>query len=173
MNKANHRQAVTGSGKTLAFLIPLIEKLLRLEEPTKRHHVAAIIVSPTRELASQIHSVLKSVLAFHGPSAAAAREIDRAISGEREDHADDEEGTPEPEYPASTLVIRPHLLLGGDISTTQDLRYFIDSFSQSHHIYPRTTARTSLITQCPLPTIEFRSSCPRRSRQAIRSRFQR
>ena len=40
-------EAVTGSGKTLAFLIPLVEKILRLEERTKRHHVAAIIVSPT------------------------------------------------------------------------------------------------------------------------------
>jgi len=41
-------EAVTGSGKTLAFLIPIVEKLLRLEEPTKKHHIAAIIVSPTR-----------------------------------------------------------------------------------------------------------------------------
>lgn len=41
-------EAVTGSGKTLAFLIPLIEKLLNLEEPIKRHHVGAIIISPTR-----------------------------------------------------------------------------------------------------------------------------
>ena len=41
-------QAVTGSGKTLAFLIPVIERLLRLEEPIKKHHVGAIIISPTR-----------------------------------------------------------------------------------------------------------------------------
>lgn len=43
-------EAVTGSGKTLAFLIPVIERLLRLEEPIKRHHVGAIIISPTREV---------------------------------------------------------------------------------------------------------------------------
>ena len=43
----DHVQAVTGSGKTLAFLIPVIERLLRLEEPIKRHHIGAIIVSPT------------------------------------------------------------------------------------------------------------------------------
>ena len=41
-------EAVTGSGKTLAFLIPVVEKLLRLEEPIKKHHVGAIIISPTR-----------------------------------------------------------------------------------------------------------------------------
>ena len=41
-------QAVTGSGKTLAFLIPTVERILRLDEVVKKHHVAAIIVSPTR-----------------------------------------------------------------------------------------------------------------------------
>lgn len=41
-------QAVTGSGKTLAFLIPTIERILRLDEVVKKHHVAVIIVSPTR-----------------------------------------------------------------------------------------------------------------------------
>lgn len=41
-------EAVTGSGKTLAYLIPTLEKLLRLDEEIKRHHVGAIILSPTR-----------------------------------------------------------------------------------------------------------------------------
>jgi ATP-dependent RNA helicase DDX55/SPB4 len=41
-------EAVTGSGKTLSFLIPIVERLLRLDEPIKKHHVGAIVVSPTR-----------------------------------------------------------------------------------------------------------------------------
>jgi superfamily II DNA/RNA helicase len=41
-------QAVTGSGKTLAFLLPIVEKLLKLQEPIKKHHIGAIIISPTR-----------------------------------------------------------------------------------------------------------------------------
>lgn len=41
-------EAVTGSGKTLAFLIPVVEKLLRVEAHTPKHHVASIIISPTR-----------------------------------------------------------------------------------------------------------------------------
>lgn len=45
---AERFQAVTGSGKTLAFLIPVVERLLRLEDPIKKHHIGAIIVSPTR-----------------------------------------------------------------------------------------------------------------------------
>lgn len=41
-------EAVTGSGKTLAFLIPVVEKLLRLEAHIPKHHVGAIVISPTR-----------------------------------------------------------------------------------------------------------------------------
>jgi ATP-dependent RNA helicase DDX55/SPB4 len=41
-------EAVTGSGKTMAFLIPVVEKLLRVESAIKKHHVGAIVVSPTR-----------------------------------------------------------------------------------------------------------------------------
>jgi ATP-dependent RNA helicase DDX55/SPB4 len=41
-------EAVTGSGKTLSFLIPVVEKLLRLDRPIRKHHVGAIVVSPTR-----------------------------------------------------------------------------------------------------------------------------
>ncbi|CAM9713132.1 unnamed protein product, partial [Chrysoparadoxa australica] len=52
-------EAVTGSGKTLAFLIPILEILLRREAPLRKWQVGAIIVSPTRELASQIFTVLK------------------------------------------------------------------------------------------------------------------
>lgn len=40
-------EAVTGSGKTLAYLIPMVERILRVEE-AKRHHVEGIIIAPTR-----------------------------------------------------------------------------------------------------------------------------
>lgn len=36
-------EAVTGSGKTLAFVIPLLEILLRREEPLKKYDVWVII----------------------------------------------------------------------------------------------------------------------------------
>jgi ATP-dependent RNA helicase DDX55/SPB4 len=57
-------EAVTGSGKTLAFLVPVIELILRRyreDRPLKKNEVGAIIISPTRELATQIHSVLASL----------------------------------------------------------------------------------------------------------------
>ena len=41
-------EAVTGSERTLSFLIPVVEKLLRLDEPIKKHHIGSIVVAPTR-----------------------------------------------------------------------------------------------------------------------------
>ncbi|KOS21769.1 ATP-dependent rRNA helicase SPB4 [Escovopsis weberi] len=102
-------EAVTGSGKTLAFLIPIVQRLLRLEEPTKKHHVGAIIVSPTRELAAQIHTVLLSLLQFHAPSA----ELLPHLKGEDK-------------RPSTTVpVVVPQLLVGGTTTPAQDLSYFV------------------------------------------------
>ncbi|KAI9873770.1 MAG: ATP-dependent rRNA helicase spb4 [Pleopsidium flavum] len=114
-------EAVTGSGKTLAFLIPVIERLLRLEEPIKRHHLGAVIVSPTRELATQIYAVLLSLLAFHAPSAAAVRPPDES----EEAIIDHKEAEPAIPYPPSTLRVVPQLLLGGSTTPAQDLSHFL------------------------------------------------
>jgi ATP-dependent RNA helicase DDX55/SPB4 len=82
---------------------------LRLEEPTKKHHVAAIIVSPTRELAAQIHNVLMDLLKFHAPSAEILPQLE-----------DDEK------RPATTTpVIVPQLLVGGTTTPAQDLSFFL------------------------------------------------
>lgn len=56
-NKDVAVDACTGSGKTLAFVIPVAEKLRKLDEPLSKHQVGAVIVSPTRELAGQIYTV--------------------------------------------------------------------------------------------------------------------
>ena len=56
-NKDVAVDACTGSGKTLAFVLPVVEKLRKLEKPLKKHQVGAVIVSPTRELSRQIHGV--------------------------------------------------------------------------------------------------------------------
>ncbi|KAK5660724.1 hypothetical protein OQA88_12089 [Cercophora sp. LCS_1] len=102
-------EAVTGSGKTLAFLIPAVERLLRGDEPAKRHHVQGIIISPTRELASQIHNVLLSLIKFHAPS---AELLSYAKSDEKR--------------PATTEpVIVPQLLVGGTTKAAEDLSTFL------------------------------------------------
>ncbi len=49
--------AQTGTGKTAAFVLPILEKLLK----SKTRGVRALIVAPTRELAEQIHEVVKTL----------------------------------------------------------------------------------------------------------------
>lgn len=61
-NKDVAVEAVTGSGKTLAFVIPILQRLLKRDPPLKDFDVGAVVISPTRELASQIHRVLTSLL---------------------------------------------------------------------------------------------------------------
>ena len=51
----------TGSGKTLAFLVPLVQRLLLLDDPSDG--IQVLIVAPGRELASQIVSVARDLLA--------------------------------------------------------------------------------------------------------------
>jgi ATP-dependent RNA helicase DDX55/SPB4 len=144
-------EAVTGSGKTLAFLIPIVERLLRLEAPIKKHHVGAIIISPTRELAIQIHTVLLSLLKFHGPSAAQLRNLD-----DEDTSMDDADSTPPPSYPASTLKVVPQLLLGGSVTPAQDLSKFLKS---SPNVLIGTPGRllellTSPHVHCPQSTFD-------------------
>ncbi|KAI9857490.1 MAG: ATP-dependent rRNA helicase spb4 [Trichoglossum hirsutum] len=141
-------EAVTGSGKTLAFLIPIIERLLRLGDPIRKHHVGAIVVSPTRELATQIHTVLLSLLAFHGPSAAALKPLDE--SGE-------DLGTQTAaSYTPSALRVIPQLLLGGTTTPAQDLASFL---KQSPNLLISTPGRllellSSPHVHCPQSSFE-------------------
>ncbi|KAJ5684027.1 uncharacterized protein N7477_000372 [Penicillium maclennaniae] len=105
------RRGCDGSGKTLSFLIPVVEKLLRLDDPIKKHHIGAIIISPTRELATQIYQVLLSLLEFHPASAAAIHPP--------------EGDAPRPKSSASVLKVVPQLLLGGTTSPAEDLSSFL------------------------------------------------
>uniref|UniRef100_A0A336MHP8 ATP-dependent RNA helicase n=1 Tax=Culicoides sonorensis TaxID=179676 RepID=A0A336MHP8_CULSO len=55
-------EAVTGSGKTLAFIIPMLELLLKRDTAWKKTEIGAIVISPTRELATQTSAVLEEFL---------------------------------------------------------------------------------------------------------------
>ncbi|KAK6537639.1 ATP-dependent rRNA helicase spb4 [Orbilia ellipsospora] len=95
-------EAVTGSGKTLAFLIPVIERLLKSRETRGKGFLEAIVISPTRELATQIHGVCENLLKFW------------PCGGE--------EDTPPP------CPIRSQLLVGGSNATPQkDLKLFLSN----------------------------------------------
>jgi hypothetical protein len=59
-------KAKTGSGKTLAFLIPAIDRLaMRVVPVAAANAVRVLVVSPTRELASQIAVEAKKLCAAH------------------------------------------------------------------------------------------------------------
>ncbi|KAL9677036.1 hypothetical protein QQ045_005262 [Rhodiola kirilowii] len=58
--------AATGSGKTLAFVIPMVEILRRNSSPAKPLQVMGIIISPTRELSTQIYNVAQPFVATLG-----------------------------------------------------------------------------------------------------------
>lgn len=61
-------EAVTGSGKTLAFALPVLHKVSQRlycdDEPVKKGHMLAVVLSPTRELAAQIQKVFQLVLDY-------------------------------------------------------------------------------------------------------------
>ncbi len=61
--------AQTGTGKTLAFLLPITEKLLK-GPPPKRDAIQALILTPTRELAIQIHDAFVTLSVNTGLRAA-------------------------------------------------------------------------------------------------------
>ncbi|EFN51650.1 hypothetical protein CHLNCDRAFT_59143 [Chlorella variabilis] len=57
-------RAKTGTGKTMAFLIPAVEALCRAP-PRSGSGISVLVLSPTRELASQIAKEAEALLRFH------------------------------------------------------------------------------------------------------------
>jgi len=51
--------AQTGTGKTAAFVLPLLQQLAG-KEKTKTGHIRVLILTPTRELAAQIHASVRA-----------------------------------------------------------------------------------------------------------------
>ena len=89
------------------------------ETPTSTSRCSANIYD--RELAGQIHGVLLSLLAFHGPSAA-------AMKPPEEDLDETEIGLTTalpPTFSSSARTVVPQLLVGGDTTTAQDLSCFL------------------------------------------------
>ncbi|MFY8273420.1 DEAD/DEAH box helicase [Pseudoalteromonas sp. SSDWG2] len=55
-------QSKTGSGKTLAFLLPAVQRVMKQKALSKRDP-RVLIVTPTRELATQVYSQLRLLIA--------------------------------------------------------------------------------------------------------------
>lgn len=119
---ANIIQAVTGSGKTLSFLIPIVERLLKADEPNKKGFVRSIVVAPTKELATQIYDVMKALLEFHQPSAAYLAWKKVHSKDTMMFDIEEEEASRPPPGP----YIIPQLLTGGRTKLPEDLATFSD-----------------------------------------------
>ena len=52
--------AQTGTGKTAAFALPLLTRILKIGGKREEKSVQSLILAPTRELANQIESTIKS-----------------------------------------------------------------------------------------------------------------
>ncbi|KAI0957463.1 hypothetical protein AcW1_005846 [Taiwanofungus camphoratus] len=105
-------EAVTGSGKTLAFVIPVLERLIRRERKLKKNEIGALIISPTRELATQIHSVFSLFLSSQ-PS-----------SSIHDQHYQSDASTSVP----SGLVYPPSLLIiSSESPPSQDIQRFLST----------------------------------------------
>jgi superfamily II DNA/RNA helicase len=61
-------RARTGTGKTLAFLLPAIQNALANIQTSSKSKVEILVLCPTRELASQIHSTSQVLAASHSNS---------------------------------------------------------------------------------------------------------
>lgn len=101
-------------------MIPLVERILKAEEPNKKGYVRSIVVAPTKELATQIYDVLMGLLNFHQPSASLLKQMN-----EPEPDSEDEEmrDADEPEVLPGPYVI-PQLLVGGRSKLSEDIASF-------------------------------------------------
>ncbi|KIK48884.1 hypothetical protein CY34DRAFT_797675 [Suillus luteus UH-Slu-Lm8-n1] len=111
-------EAVTGSGKTLAFVIPILERLIRRDARLRRNEVGALVISPTRELATQIHSVFSFFLSAQPENS----------TSKKSEHG---EGSPPPsadtEYSEAGFP-PPLLLVSSDKSSpAQDIQRFLST----------------------------------------------
>jgi len=58
-------KAKTGTGKTLGFLIPAVEQIIKSRGQLRSEDIGCLILSPTRELAFQIHKEAEALTKFH------------------------------------------------------------------------------------------------------------
>ena len=63
--------AQTGTGKTAAYLLPILAKLMSAGHKDSHAHTRALILAPTRELATQIDDEIQG-FAYHAPVASVA-----------------------------------------------------------------------------------------------------
>lgn len=127
--------APTGSGKTISFLIPAINSIMKrraASEDGKKHGLEAIVIAPTRELASQIHNEARKLTVGTGVKVVAMKKGMRIATedgtadseeprgeddgsegsdDESDSESDEDDDSTKPVTKADILVTTPMLLL--------------------------------------------------------------
>ncbi|ORY72989.1 DEAD-domain-containing protein, partial [Neocallimastix californiae] len=106
-------QAQTGSGKTLTFLLPIISRLLSIDDDSVDRSIGtlAIILVPTRELAKQIQQVMENLVRLSG-----------TIKNMEEDDEDENEGEDSDRQIKYKHWITPGIIAGGDKKKSEKAR---------------------------------------------------
>ncbi|MGL5004688.1 MAG: DEAD/DEAH box helicase, partial [Casimicrobium sp.] len=77
--------AQTGSGKTLAFALPIVQRLASAatESSVKKRATKALVLMPTRELATQVGETIRELVSAlpHGPQVASALRVSVFFGG--------------------------------------------------------------------------------------------
>lgn len=145
-------EAVTGSGKTLAFLIPVIEKILKLEDNLKKGQMNGLIIAPTRELAEQIMKVLSELLQAMGTQEEKKGKNEISKDNEnnnKDDNKDTKHDLGDKEAGGMTTIksaLRSQLIVGGVGQAHIDLKIFL---SRRPHIIVGTPGRLLEILSSP------------------------
>lgn len=92
--------APTGSGKTLAFLIPAINEIyqrrrLATESKKVKHSLQAVVVAPTKELATQIVNEAKKLSTGMGIKVVGMKKGMRIVGTDKEEQLRDEDEEPD------------------------------------------------------------------------------
>ena len=116
-------RARTGTGKTLSFLLPGLERIVR-NQPVMTGQIQMLILSPTRELAAQIASHAKWLVAAHSSSNKITSHVVYGGSSKQQDILRFESNIP------SVLVATPGRLKDHLLSTTIHGRPFVDALQQ-------------------------------------------
>lgn len=107
-------EAITGSGKTLSFLIPLLELISKRSSNLKKLEIGGLIITPTRELATQIYGIVNQFL-------------DSQPSQEEEEDAESDEEGRDASFKKGRRISSAQLLIGGTKSTPlSDYKTFKD-----------------------------------------------
>lgn len=134
--------APTGSGKTLAFMIPLINKIMkhRHQNPGDQlKGILAVVVAPTKELASQIANEGRKLALGTGVKITTMRKGMRAVEERRGDYTKHEDDASEDESNVDSDEERPkervkHLatVTKSDILVTTPLQ-LVNALSDNGH----------------------------------------